>query len=389
MLCGYNIPPIFVALLKLLTRLFIGAKIRIFIQFPKNLYTIVTLSSNMGENQYVGRIVPHDSVLRVTNALKALNLRLPPIPSQVTNDFEGMRFPPDGELKVIGEMGTVQLNAERGRSLFSERCIAAYDESVVKYMILEGSQFVTTHSLVVVGDEDYIPFVMLTVHFYTRSSTLAARSPQITLTEDIEKASKSDLIMDKIAFLLEQAPDNSILLVDGPIVGGSFHYRIVLDAISQLESRNIIPIFIVKNSNTSIVTENIPQLQKKYNSDLHWSHDILKPGWRTSYFEHRDKHSAGQRFAKVLCYLQPFSGSPQRIEIPYSTYSKYKPSIDKVMDLIYYLIIAQGDEKDSQPRPIKIAEIFAREILHNYPNHSIMAEAVVTDTMNQGRGFAW
>ena len=45
-----------------------------------------------------------------------------------------------------------------------------------------------------------------------------------------------------------------------------------------LLKKNVIPIFVVKNSNSNMVTENIPELKGKFNSDMHWAYTFQKAG---------------------------------------------------------------------------------------------------------------
>lgn len=55
------------------------------------------------------------------------------------------------------------------------------------------------------------------------------------------------------------------------------------------------------------------------------------------------------------------------------------------MDLTLYLILAQGNEKNAQVRPIAIAEMFARETLHLIDLNQEIRRSKLTETMNQAR----
>ena len=92
--------------------------------------------------------------------------------------------------------------------------------------------------------------------------------------------------------------------------------------------------------------------------------------------------------AKVFCYIKPFEVSPQRVEFHVNTYQNYKDFIDSVLDLIYYLLILQGDIKNPQVRSIAVAEKFARETIHLINLESIMKFSGLVPTMNQER-FGW
>ena len=88
-------------------------------------------------------------------------------------------------------------------------------------------------------------------------------------------------------------------------------------------SCSIIPIFITKNSNANLVTDNLKGWQGKYNSDMHWCYDFLNEKERTNFFIYRYQKS--NRNEKAFCYMKFFKdSSPQRIEVDLNTYKKYK-----------------------------------------------------------------
>jgi hypothetical protein len=57
------------------------------------------------------------------------------------------------------------------------------------------------------------------------------------------------------------------------------------------------------------------------------------------------------------------------------------------MDIAYYFYLVQGETKNSQIRPIAIAEKFARESKKMYNLNKLMLESKLQPTMNQARGF--
>jgi hypothetical protein len=289
-----------------------------------------------------------------------------------------------GELVTpVGSIQKTLLSAQRGTEQVQiGRPIAAYDESIGKYASLEGTAYLTSHSLVLVSPNSYVPVNYLTFYFYTRSKELANRSKHMKHSEDPEMDSKKDYILDRIRFLEETAPENSILLIDGPLIGGDV-YTIMMGSIQAFHEKNIIPVFFVKNSSSNLVTDNITELREKYNSDLHWSYKYLRPGERTNFFIYRDK--VNPRNAKAFCYLKAFEFSPQRVEFHLNTYSRYESLVDNLMDLVYYLLIVQGNAYNPQVRPIAVAEMYARETLGLVDIFSLMKEAGITPTMNQVR----
>ncbi len=261
----------------------------------------------------------------------------------------------------------------------------AYDESINKFSSLEGTAFLMSHSLIVTTETDFIPLNLLTFYFYTRSKEITNKSKFIKHSTDPEIASKKDYVNDKIEFLTEYSPPGSILFIDGPLIGGDV-YTFMIHAINKFLSKDIIPIFFVKNSSSNLVTDNIPELQGKYNSDMHWAYKYLKKGQRTNFFKYADRNNPDN--AKIFCYLKAFDLSPQRVEFHVDTFQKYRKKIDEIMDFIYYLILVQGDLKNPQVRPIAIAEKYARDTLRLADINKLARESGLVPTMNQER-FGW
>lgn len=263
--------------------------------------------------------------------------------------------------------------------------VCAYDESVNKFEGLEGTAYLTSHSMVIHGTDDFIPVSLLTFYFYTRSSVLSKDSSYIKHTEEIETDSKLDYIQDREHLLGENVPENSVIFIDGPLIGSQMT-KYTIDLSNLLLKKGIIPIFFVKNSDSNLVTDNITPLKNKYNSDMHWAYSILEQGERTNFFEYKDRHNS--TFAKVFCYLKGFDPSPQRIEIDVQTFEKYSDVINNLLDMIYYLLIVQGDLKNPQIRSIAVAEMYARAALKLINFSKMMKDLGITPTMNQER-FAW
>lgn len=175
-----------------------------------------------------------------------------------------------------------------------------------------------------------------------------------------------------------------MLLIDGPLIGNQMNdYTIKLN--QKLLEKNVIPIFIVKNSSSNLVTDNINELNGSFNSDMHWAFKYLSHGERTNFFLYRDSYN--KNFAKVFCYIKPFDISPQRVEIHPTTYQGREGLIEHLMDILYFFFITQGDLKNPQVRPIAIAEMYARESKKMYNINKILREAKIQPTMNQTRGF--
>ena len=335
----------------------------------------------------LNKLVLHSKFHKTVSDLNKLNIKLPnPMNKQM--DFQAYMFPPNGELVTrIEEIKPYDLDAKKGAFFASNNIsICAYDESVVNYSALEGEGYLTAHSMVIVAQEEYIPMNLLTLYFYTRAKKMAKEHESLRYSDFPEVQSKRDYLFDKIDFLLEYTPPNSILFIDGPLIGGDY-YTDMIQAINRFLEKKIIPIFFVKNSESNLVTSNIIGLDYEYNSDMHWAFNFLRLGQRTNFFKYVDAHNPDN--AKIFCYLKCMDISPQRIEFPVKVYALYKDSINAIMDLIYYLLIVQGDKKNPQVRPIAIAEKYAREALKVIDLKKLMKSSGLIPTMNEGRGFAW
>lgn len=309
-----------------------------------------------------------------------------PNPSKEKFDFEFLNSLEKGGIIHPLENGEIkQLDKKNGCNLAQNKYnLSAYDESFNKYFSLAGSGLLTSHSLVVHGESDYLSSNNLTFYFYTRSDEICNKSQYIKKSSDTDLDSRRDYSVDRTEFIIETTPDNCVLFIDGPLIGGVNNpYNVKMN--EALLKKNVIPIFIVKNSNSNLVTDNIPSIKGKFNSDMHWAYTIQKPGSRTNFFKYEDTYN--DEFSKIFCYLKTFDISPQRVEFHPKTYAKYQDIMEEMMDLIYYLILVQGNLKNPQLRSIAVAEKFARETLDLFDMSNLMRSLGLVPTMNQERGF--
>lgn len=317
---------------------------------------------------------------------KIKEIRFEPNPTKEKFDFETSNSPGNtGVMNVLEKGENKKLDAVKGSQIAHEGYgISAYDESFNNYFSLAGSGLLTSHSLIVHGESDYLSSNNLTFYFYTRSDEISKQSEYIKKSIDTENDSRRDYAEDRANFILDATPDNSILFIDGPLIGGVSN-SINVKMNDALLKRNIIPIFIVKNSNSNLVTDYVPSLKGRYNSDMHWAYTNLKLGFRSNFFIYEDQ--VNNEFSKIFCYLKTFDISPQRIEFHPRTYEKYQGVMDEMMHLTYYLVLVQGNLKNPQLRPIAIAEKFARETLDLFDMSNLMKTLGLVPTMNQERGF--
>lgn len=329
------------------------------------------------------KVIVHPTLEEAISEVSKLGVSLPDFTTNVFHNPEEMIIP-NGELVIpVGKIEKTKLNPSIGIDLLSKGFpIVAYDESINKFTSLEGIAYLTSHSLILLARESFIPVNYLTFYFYTKSEELVNKSKHIKLSIDPENDFKKDYMRDRINFLVKTVPENSILFIDGPLIGGDA-YTIMMHSIKNFHTKNIIPIFFVKNSSSNLVTDNINELRKKYNSDMHWSYKYLQTNERTNFFIYQDKVNPAN--AKVFCYIKAFNISPQRVEFHKETFMKYVNLIDSIMDLVLYFIIAQGNLLNPQVRPIAIAELYARETIKLINLQKLLKEAGIVPTFNQTR----
>ena len=340
------------------------------------------------DSKQLKRLVIPKAFRETIEELKKLNIAIPFSPSNIELNFNNYIFPPNGELvSAIDEIKAVDLDPKEGSSILNEKwSITAYDESLNKFSALEGTAYLTSHSMVLMGKEDFLPVNLMTLYFYTRSKAITDKSQFIRYSEDPDMDSKKDYVKDKIKLLEEYVPDNSILLIDGPLIGGDV-YTFMIAAIKKFSERGIIPIFFVKNSSSNLVTDNIPNLRYSFNTDMHWAYRWLNRGQRTNFFRYVDRNNP--KNAKVFCYLKAFNLSPQRVEFHVDTYKQYEEFIPSLMNLVYYFLLVQGDMKNPQLRPIAIAEKYARETIKLVDINDLLRTVGLIPTMNEERGMVW
>jgi hypothetical protein len=337
-------------------------------------------------DQESSKLLFHPSFKDTLAELKKRKIILPANPINEEIDFTTGSYTQSGSLiSCVEDLGKYALDRKAGQEFYQSASICAYDESINKFEGLEGTAYLTSHSLIVHGETDYIPVNLLTFYFYTRSLLLSGDSKHIKYSEDPESDSKKDYINDRRRLLVENVPENSILFIDGPLIGGNMA-EATINLNKTLASKNDIPICFVKNSNSNMVTDNIKQLKGKYNSDMHWAYSFLKVGERTNLFRYVD--GVNPDLTKVFCYLKGFDSSPGRIEFDLTTFSKNSGYLKELFNLIFYLLLVQGDLRNPQLRSIAIAEKFARATLKLINFSGLMTDLGITPTINQER-FAW
>jgi len=333
-----------------------------------------------------GKLELHSFFNDTISDISDRNIVLPFNPTSEEFDMSFFTFPPDGKLVTnVEEIKKYRLDAKNGEKFKDLFTIYSYDESILKYSALQGDAYITSHSIIRLGEKDYIPSCLITLYFYTRSEMIKSDSKAIIHTSDSKTESKKNYFNDKIYFLKRIIKPKSLVFIDGPLIGGDYYVKMI-QSIKDFIDMDTILVFFVKNSNSNLVTDNIEEFRSKFNSDMHWSYSMLMPGERTNFFKYVDRKNSDN--AKVFCYIKSFNTSPQRVEFPLNIFIKYRSQIDTIMDMIYYLMIVQGDLKNPQIRPIAIAEKYARSTLQLIDLNRLMRSSLLVPTMNQER-FGW
>ena len=104
----------------------------------------------MGDNfKSFNKLVLHPSFKSTINEIRKVNVTITQSTKFDKFDFEKATFPPNGKIKLIEEMGSIDLKAKHGEELSKKYIFSGYDESKQKYLSLEGSAYFTAHSLVI------------------------------------------------------------------------------------------------------------------------------------------------------------------------------------------------------------------------------------------------
>ncbi|MFZ7136869.1 MAG: DNA double-strand break repair nuclease NurA [archaeon] len=260
--------------------------------------------------------------------------------------------------------------------------IYAYDESLQNYRALEGDLLFFSAAIIKLENKynfnlSVLPYFLTSIQKFKESS-----GDDIRFTENLSKERNSIMVNSKTKSILDSVEPNSIVLVDGPLIGGNAsEYLENMD--DELRKMNCIPIYFVKNSDSRLVIDSNKNLAKNFNSDFHWSAIKLRPGSRSPFFKYTDEHN--KRNTKVFTYQKALFGFPERVEMHTPTYIKYQELIPELMELISYFFLVQGDRSNLQVRPIAIAEKYAREGLKVLNIPALLSKLGFRPTINQVR----
>ncbi len=336
------------------------------------------------ENKFKGRIVFSDNYKSTIKSIKSISNS-----SQGKVDIKKAIFEEHftsngaeiGILYPYNENSKIQpINLLENKEI---SILSAYDESILEINSLEGKLRCIAHSCVIQDLKEYNPSGFITLKFFTKSEMISLKTNEysdIIKSDDITKEMLDHYISERSMFLTESAPINSYIFIDGPLfsgaaTNGNFH---LIDSMSE---KKTFPIFFVKNSESSLITENFA-FAKKYNNDLHWANETLGELEMSPVFYYK---SNGERRGKAMCFIKIYSNrSPIRIEFPLTEFESGCYN-ENIFNLIAFQYLANGSVSNVQPRIIQIAEIYAREMLKSTNIYQEIENLGLTNTMNEVR----
>jgi hypothetical protein len=242
--------------------------------------------------------------------------------------------------------------------LMKEWDIFAYDESVQDYRALEGDLLFCSSSTIKIENE-YRFNLSVSPYFLTGMKKFKnSAGEDIRYSENTAEERNLILTNAKTGSILASVEHHSIILIDGPLLGGNVSsYVEKMD--QELREKDCIPLYFVKNSDSKLVVATNKKLSNEFNSDFHWAACRLNSGSRSPFFRYTEELVS--RHSKVFTYMKALYGFPERLEMHPKTYEKYYSLMPSLMSLLAYFYLVQGDRSNPQVRPIAIAEKYARE----------------------------
>ena len=336
------------------------------------------------ETEFKGRIIFSENYQSTIESIKLINKSQDGKVS-ITSAHQGDETDStDSVLKVIpGYENITKISSENLKPVEVE-ILSAYDESILELNSLEGKVRCISHCAVIQSKNEYIPAAFVSLKFYTKSKIIDATATELSdiiRSDDLSKVINEEYIKERKYFLSKAAPQNSLIFIDGALFSGASTSGNFL-LIEDLLKLNCKPIFFVKNSDSTIITERF-EFAKGYNSDLHWAYVNLEEGEVSQVFSYISKEGRG----KAMCFMKVFKGrSPIRIEFPLKPFLEGY-YLNEIFDLIYYQYLANGSVNNVQPRIIQVAEMYAREILKSTNLYKEIERMGLTKSMNEERGF--
>jgi hypothetical protein len=334
------------------------------------------------ENKFKGRVIFSDNYKSTIDSIKLINKSFNNQATIKKMNSSSIDVSSDSDIRIISGYNSIsKVNVE---NLRPPKILSAYDESILELNSLEGKVRCIAHSAVIQTEKEYIPAAYVTLKFYTKSNLISAKSTEfsdIIISNDVNSELTREYVKEREYFLSKAAPSDSLMFIDGPMFSGAATSGNFI-LIEDLLLKKCRPIFFVKNSESTIITERF-DFAKGYNSDLHWSYSNLKEKEISPVFAYTSKEGR----SKAMCFMKIYNNrTPVRIEFPLIAFEEGWYG-DDVFDQIYYQFLANGSANNMQPRIIQISEIYAREILKSTNIYKDIERMGLTKSMNEERGF--
>ena len=321
-----------------------------------------------------------DIKIRLRNISKKATKYVSFVPSDVKVGMQEFYMSPT--MSCLEDLNSsYPLNPEYS-GLMDEWNIYAYDESIRNYRALEGDLMFCSSSTILMDDKYKFNLTVLPFFLTSMRKFKGINDEDIRFAENLEEERNSILINLKMESILSTVEPHSLVLIDGPLIGGmASTYIVGMD--EELRRRDCIPLYFVKNSGSRLIIENNAKLSREFNSDFHWAACQLSPNSRSPFFKYTDRHNS--KNSKVFTYVKVLAGFAERLEMHTKTYEKYNYLIPSLMNLVAYLYVVQGDYSNPQVRPIAIAEKYAREGLKILNIPALLGRLGFRPTINQVR----
>lgn len=334
------------------------------------------------ENEFKGRIIFSDNYQSTIDSIKFISDTIGNKATIIKSNKDSVDISNDSDIRIIS--GYEKISKINNQNLFPSKILAAYDESILELNSLEGKIRCVAHSAIIQNEIEYIPAAYVTLKFFTKSNLVSAKATEfsdIIQCNDLTNEITKEYVKEREYFLSKASPVDSLIFIDGSMFSGaSTSGNFIL--IEQLLNKNCRPIFFVKNSESTIISERF-EFAKGYNSDLHWAYVNLEPGEISPVFAYTSKEGR----SKAMCFMKIYDKrSPVRIEFPLKAFEEGWYG-DDVFDLIFYQFLANGSSNNMQPRIIQVSEMYAREILKSTNLYKEIERMGLTKSMNEERGF--
>jgi len=323
--------------------------------------------------------------------LSRIKIRLDNIRNKATNSvsFEPSEVPTklqeyylSSTMSCLEDMNSNYRLHPTENGLMNQWNIFGYDESTQDYSALEGTLMFCSSSVIKLENKYVFNLIVLPYFITSMRKFKEKQAEEIRFTENPTKERNTIMIKTKTKAILESTDPNSIVLIDGPLVGGmASSYMSKMD--NELRNKNCIALYFVKNSDSRLVINCDRRLSHEFNSDFHWAAHQLKESSRSAFFRYKDEDNP--KNTKVFAYLKALAGFPERVEMHSLTYEKYNDVMASLMNLIAYLYVVQGDLANPQVRPVVIAEKYAREGLRILNIPVLLRRLGFRPTVNQVR----